>query len=141
MSKKNAIISIIGIVLATTANAQDETGYHCTNSDFEISCSTQRCDVTLDEGFTPMGVTISNSRFEVCAYSGCWLGEPSLFTNDQVSLVAQGNLVWRDTPEEPPSRMNVVIDKEMGIGVFLGESFAQPMQCRPWKCGPDCQSE
>ncbi len=127
--------------IATTAAAETEVGFHCTNPDFEISCSTQRCDVTLDEGFTPMGVTVSNVRFEVCAYSGCWLGEPSLLVSDQANLVVQGDLVWRDTPEEPASRMNMVVDKELGIGIFLGVGFSHPMQCRPWECGPDCQSE
>lgn len=132
---------IIGPAFALASFANAETGYYCSNPDFEISCSTQRCDVTLDEGFTPMGVTVSSLRFEVCAYSGCWIGSPNLVSNDQISFFVQGDLQWRDMPERPVSRMQMAIDPEIGVGIFLGAGFSHPMQCRPWDCGADCQEK
>jgi hypothetical protein len=123
------------------ALADGRTGFSCSNNDFEITCTTQRCEVTIDDGFTPMSVTVSSGHFEVCAYSGCWIGSPKLLSVDDVNFVAQGDLVWRNTPSEVATRMNLVIDTESGVGFFMGAGFSQPMQCRPWECEEDCSAD
>lgn len=135
-----AVVSLV-VIVAKPTFSETESGYSCTNSDFEISCNSQRCEVTFDEGFIPMDVLVSNRRLEVCADSGCWIGRPSLLSEDDINLVAQGDLFRQDASTEPKTRMNVVLDKDIGVGVLSGAGFFHPMQCRPWKCEGNCKAK
>ncbi|RYD90113.1 MAG: hypothetical protein EOP61_30255 [Sphingomonadales bacterium] len=62
------IFALAALLAPLPAAAQD---FNCRNLEAEISCNGGKCEITREQGFTPMGLTRRGSTLSICAYSGC----------------------------------------------------------------------
>ena len=128
--------------IADDNKPQSKFGWLCQNKDFQISCSNGSCDVTSPtDGFTPMEVTFQNGHMNVCAYTGCWKGTPTIVEDDQIVYAFSHNLKWIHSSDPKPESFQIALNKSTKVAVLNGGGFAHAMHCEKWVCGEDCQAD
>lgn len=107
------------------------SAWTCTNQDLEISCDDNGCQAS--EAFTPMSIFVSTDEISVCAYTGCWEGEPtSIHSASHRFEVYTGESLPFSTAPESTASASITVDRESGIATLIvADIFAHPMLCKP----------
>lgn len=124
MSRTARLISGAAAVLALgAAQAQAAQGvFNCRNAQAEVTCGAQACEINSD-GFTPMGVSLSGNRLEVCAYSSCQSGTVSLRRVRGDLLIVHANVGGVG------GAAVVAFDRKQKIATLLWGNYALPLSC------------
>lgn len=116
----------VNLVLLTTTQSFATT-WNCRNSDMEIHCNSDKCEVS--DGFTPFDITINtNGTLSICAYSGCWEGQGKVLEAGEHILVSGTNLKWTGTNPNNADFI-VAVDTSDKVGFVKGAGFAMPTRC------------
>ena len=114
-----AAILAIALAMPTRAAPGDFT---CRNASAQISCTAAACEVET-ASFTPMSVSRSGSRLEVCAYSGCWSGPLDLVR------VRGDHTILHAVLTRGQGAVTLAYDRRTRIASMLWGNFAQPLSC------------
>lgn len=73
----SACVGMTAVLVAApiAALAGPDMSWNCRNIDFEISCSSEKCEAA--EAFTPMDIHLNEEEISLCAYTTCWRGAPA----------------------------------------------------------------
>jgi hypothetical protein len=104
------------------AIAAGPADFTCTNRAAQIACTSANCEVET-QGFTPMSVSRSGNRLEVCAYSGCWSGPLDLVRTRGDLVILHARLAGGH------GQATVSYDRKAGIATMLWGNFAQGLSC------------
>ncbi len=75
---RKTIKLLVSAGLAVAGFPAAAAGWDCTNRDIaEIRCDRKSCDIER-ESFTPMELSLTPARVEICAYSGCFSGRVAI---------------------------------------------------------------
>ena len=133
--RKFLLASFIAIFGAN--NALAETGWSCSNTQMQITCHDDSCEVE-NEAFTPTGLSVDPIEMSYCAYSGCWKGKPTILSTAETFYAVGLDLLWNYPESDWRETVQIAIDTKTGQGTVLAAGFVMPMTCEPWKCGEDC---
>lgn len=112
------LAAFLGSSVAGAATAE----VACTNAAAEITCDANRCEVKT-EGFTPMAVSLSGGKLEVCAYSGCWSGPVDLRRTRGSQLIVHALV------SGPVGGAVLTYDRRARFGTLQWGSYALPLSC------------
>lgn len=115
-------ITIAAMLAAAPALAATPTDFTCRNRNAQISCDSVRCEINTDS-FTPMSVSRSANRLEICAYSGCRSGALDLIRTRGELTILHASL------SEDGGSLAVTFDSKLKIATVLWGEFAQAMSC------------
>jgi len=110
--------------------AADDSGWHCTNADFEISCSEGKC--TLADAHTPMSIDVTRDEINWCAYSGCWTGPSGATVLSGPFVSFHGLALENSTDPSYIVDVAIIIDtRSKSATVMASELFTTPATCEP----------
>lgn len=113
------------ILAPLPSQAQD---FHCRNTDAEIRCAGNSCQVET-ESFTPMELSRTGNRLQICAYSGCWSGPVTMRrTRGGVTFLSAD--VRSDAPAEPSRAPLAVMYDHEGTAQIRWLGFSSAMTCK-----------
>ncbi len=128
--KKLLLLTVLTLIAGNLMAVKSpvSTGWNCTNSDLEVSCSAKKCKVAT--AHTPMDIMVSASKMRICAYSGCWSGSPSMVAQSGVFETYVGTALPFSTSPESLADASVTISKSTKIATVLIDGlFATPATC------------
>lgn len=118
----------VSMPLATYA--ADDSGWHCTNVDFEISCSDGKC--TQSDAHTPMSIDVTRDEISWCAYSGCWTGPAGAIVSSGPFVSFHGLALENSVDPSYIVDVAVIIDtRSKSASVMASELFTTPAICEP----------
>ena len=116
-------LMVIPLALALAVPAQAALGdFTCRNTSAQISCTASACEVEA-ASFTPMSVSRTGARLEVCAYSGCWSGPLDLIR------VRGDHTVLHAVLNRGQGGVTLAYDRRSRVATMLWGNFAQPLNC------------
>ncbi len=125
---KFSIIIFLTILVAT---AQAEN-WNCRN-DLEITCFSGKCEVRIDNSFTPMDVNVDDSgSMSVCAYTGCWEGTGEVLKSGDFTVITGTDLQFStaQNSESMNESIVIVIDTHDNVAILKAGAFAHPLICK-----------
>ena len=110
-------LAAILLVMAVPAVAAEAEQWKCRNTDFELACSEGKCEVS--DSFTPMDINVSAEELSICAYTGCWTGEPVFVQDGPFVYASSRSLKW--SHNDTTVAFQLVINRDSKLGTVLGE--------------------
>lgn len=106
------------------------TGWTCRNNDLEIGCDETGCEVSTTH--TPMDITVDHQEMSVCAYSGCWSGNPAAVTSSGSFLTFTGvDLPFSTAPEDRRDIAITIETTSRVATILVAGQYANPATCQP----------
>jgi len=123
-------LSMIIFLTILTAMAQADS-WNCRN-DLEITCDSKKCEAQIEDGFTPMDVSVDNNSgsMSVCAYTGCWEGIGKVLKSENFTIITAHHLKFSTAQDSEGIDIVIVIDRHDNIGIIKAGAFAQPLICK-----------
>lgn len=112
------VLTAITPFAAAPAAAQD---FNCRNEAAEIRCQKLGCQVATQD-FTPMSLSRTGAKLEICAYSGCWQGRIEFRRT-------RGAVTMLLTTVRGGEPLSVIYDAPARTALMRWGDFAQPMTC------------
>ena len=129
---RTALLSLGIAALCPSMLAQADAGspgWACRNLQFEIGCSGGTCSASDD--FTPMDVHVSREEMDVCAYTGCWAGRPSVAAvAGGIEVFAGQDLAFSTSPDSTADIAVSIETKSGAATILVGGTFATPATCQ-----------
>lgn len=123
MRKIIRLLASAGLALAGSSAAAAE--WQCSNRDIaEIRCDSGSCDIER-ESYTPMALTLTPARMEICAYSGCFPGRVSI-RRTAGDLVLYHASIRTGSASEGAA---VILDTRTRTALLRWGGFANVMKC------------
>ncbi|WP_285709100.1 hypothetical protein [Erythrobacter oryzae] len=119
---RHLVISLAALAVPAAAVAAGPGDFTCANRQAQISCNGAACEVET-ASFTPMSVSRSGNRLEVCAYTGCWSGPLDLVRTRGDLVILHARLSGGQ------GTASVTYDRRQKIATMLWGNFAQAMSC------------
>ena len=116
-----AILGFLALVSAGAAHAAP-SDFTCRNGSAQISCAAAACEVETSD-FTPMSVSRTGARLEVCAYSGCWSGPLDLIR------IRGDHTILHAVLARNQGGVTLTYGRRTRIATMLWGNFAQPLNC------------
>jgi hypothetical protein len=123
MSKTVKLLVSAGLAAAGFPAAAAE--WRCSNGGIaEIRCDRASCDIER-ESFTPMGLSVTPTRIEICAYSGCFSGRVAI-RRTAGDLVLYHAAIRTGTVIEPAA---IILDTSARTALMRWSGFSNVMKC------------
>lgn len=120
----------LAALVPLAASGADDSGWNCTNADFEISCGDGKC--TLAEAHTPMNIDVSSDEISWCAYSGCWTGPTGAKVTSGPFTSFHGLALENSTDSSYIVDVAVIIDTRLNSATVMASGlFTTPAICEP----------
>jgi hypothetical protein len=120
----------LAVTMPLAASAAQDSGWHCTNADFEISCSDGKC--TLADAHTPMSIDVSNDEISWCAYSGCWTGPTGATVSSGPFVSFHGLALENSNDSNYIVDVAIIIDSRSKSATIMASGlFTTPATCAP----------
>lgn len=103
--------------VAVPAVGADAEQWRCRNTDFEVDCSDGKCQ--LSDSFTPMDIYVSAEHVSICAYTGCWEGQPIFMRDGPLVYASSRSLKWSQS--EATGAFQLIINTDTKVGTVVGE--------------------
>jgi hypothetical protein len=120
--KARTILTAAVLGTASLAHAAAPTDFSCRNTAAQIACEAATCEVET-ESFTPMGVSRTGNRLEVCAYTSCQSGPLDLIRTRGDLTILHAKLAGGQ------GAVSVTYDRKQKIATMLWGNYAQAMSC------------
>jgi hypothetical protein len=122
---KSACCSLL--LAAVIPQAVLAADFTCRNESAQTSCTADKCETTTD-GFTPMALSRTGNRLEICAYSDCFGGRILLSrTRGSVTLLS-ADVRGRSGA---PGQLAVVYDRRTRSAAMHWSGFVNALSCAP----------
>lgn len=123
MSKTVKLLVSAGLAVAGFPAAAAE--WKCNNRDIaEIRCGGGSCEIER-ESFTPMELSLTPTRIEICAYSGCFSGRVGI-RRTAGDLVLYHATIRTGTLSEPAA---IILDTRGRTALMRWSGFSNVMKC------------
>lgn len=104
--------------------------WNCRNYDAEISCTTDTCEISAPDEFTPLDAYFDDTgKMSVGMYSGVWEGKGTVINERDFVIVVGNDLVFSTSPDSK-SDIFIALDTRDKVAVFKDASYAMPMRCK-----------
>ena len=122
------ITAVLAATAALPAFADGNARWYCRNMDMEISCSDDTCQAA--DVHTPMVIHLSPEELSLCAYTGCWTGQPSeTVSSGRLQTFVAIALPFSTSPDSFAD-VSVTVDTETGTAtVMVAGQYAHPATC------------
>ena len=119
-------ILLAALLMPLPAAAQD---FNCRNLEAEISCDGGKCEITRDQGFTPMGLTRRGDVLSICAYSGCSEGRVLVSRTRGGIAMLYADVRRAATPGGAAEPLAVLYDRKARTAQMRWGGFSNTMTC------------
>lgn len=119
------------IMLLVTSSPALAANFSCRNTGAEITCNKGKCEINVNDGFTPMSVSRTGQMLEVCAYSGCASGPITIRRNGGPMEILYAEVRWQNTDGSLGKRdpLAVIYDRTSHTAIMHWGSYSNAMDC------------
>lgn len=119
-------ILLSALLAPLPAIAQD---FNCRNAEAEMRCDNGACEIAMDQGFTPMGLTRRGRTLSICAYSGCSEGRILMQRTRGGIAMLYADVRRTTMPGGAAEPLAVIYDRKSRTAQMRWGGFSNAMTC------------